>query len=108
MHKTATVIQMGSICFRVLLDLLWTAPELLRNERLFETGSQKGDVYSYAIVMQEVILRSLPFSTVSKSFDGTVFLLFCCVEPVKPVLAVGSTPAKRAVHPSGVYKLLAA
>ncbi|XP_062341849.1 retinal guanylyl cyclase 1 [Osmerus eperlanus] len=42
-------------------DQLWTAPELLRDSKLNRKGSFSGDVYSYAIIMQEVISRSSPF-----------------------------------------------
>ncbi|XP_017314984.1 retinal guanylyl cyclase 1 [Ictalurus punctatus] len=42
-------------------DQLWTAPELLRSRKLLNKGTQKGDVYSFAIIMQEVISRSAPF-----------------------------------------------
>uniref|UniRef100_A0A8C8A7Q9 Guanylate cyclase n=1 Tax=Oryzias sinensis TaxID=183150 RepID=A0A8C8A7Q9_9TELE len=42
-------------------NLLWTAPELLRNLNLRRKGSFPGDVYSFAIIMQEVVSRSAPF-----------------------------------------------
>ncbi len=42
-------------------DLLWTAPELLRNPGLRKRGTFRGDVYSFAIISQEVISRSAPF-----------------------------------------------
>ncbi|KAM9846381.1 retinal guanylyl cyclase 1 [Aulostomus maculatus] len=42
-------------------DLLWTSPELLRSSSLRRTGTFSGDVYSFSIVMQEVISRSAPF-----------------------------------------------
>ncbi|XP_076025195.1 retinal guanylyl cyclase 1 [Genypterus blacodes] len=42
-------------------ELLWTAPELLRNPSLRKSGTYRGDVYSFAIVMQEVISRCAPF-----------------------------------------------
>ncbi|XP_028277180.1 retinal guanylyl cyclase 1 [Parambassis ranga] len=42
-------------------DLLWTAPELLRNSSQRKRGTFSGDVYSFAIVAQEVISRSAPF-----------------------------------------------
>lgn len=42
-------------------DLLWTAPELLRNSNLRRRGTFLGDVYSFSIVAQEVISRSAPF-----------------------------------------------
>lgn len=42
-------------------DKLWTAPELLRMLETPVQGTQPGDVYSFAMVMQEVILRDRPF-----------------------------------------------
>ncbi|KAJ7992602.1 hypothetical protein DPEC_G00280390 [Dallia pectoralis] len=38
---------------------LWTAPEHLRNQGI----SQKGDVYSFAIISQEILMRQKPFYT---------------------------------------------
>lgn len=38
---------------------LWTAPEHLRRQGV----SQKGDVYSYAIIAHEIMLRKAPFYT---------------------------------------------
>nr|XP_020501858.1 retinal guanylyl cyclase 2-like [Labrus bergylta] len=42
-------------------ELLWTAPELLRSSSQRRRGTFSGDVYSFAIVSQEVISRSAPF-----------------------------------------------
>ncbi|KAG7464615.1 hypothetical protein MATL_G00167310 [Megalops atlanticus] len=42
-------------------DLLWTAPELLRDLRKERKGTFQGDVYSFAIIMQEIISRNAPF-----------------------------------------------
>ncbi|XP_029436768.1 retinal guanylyl cyclase 1 [Rhinatrema bivittatum] len=42
-------------------DLFWTAPELLRDPALERRGTFKGDVYSFSIIMQELILRGAPF-----------------------------------------------
>ena len=39
--------------------MLWTAPELLESETQY--CSQKGDVYSYAIVLSEIITRMGPY-----------------------------------------------
>ena len=40
--------------------MLWRAPELLRDEKPnIYTG--KGDVYSFAIVLQEITTRNIPF-----------------------------------------------
>ncbi|XP_075891295.1 retinal guanylyl cyclase 2-like [Nelusetta ayraudi] len=41
-------------------ELLWTAPELLRNP--VRGGSYAGDVFSFSIIIQEVIVRTLPYA----------------------------------------------
>ncbi|KAG1682088.1 Guanylyl cyclase GC-E [Nymphon striatum] len=48
-----------------LADLLWTAPELLRNEFLMRKGSGSGDIFSFAIILQEIILRRPPYCMLS-------------------------------------------
>ncbi|KAK3725813.1 hypothetical protein RRG08_030042 [Elysia crispata] len=44
-------------------DMLWSAPEMLRDELLLQRGSDKGDLYSMSIIFQEVALRTEPYST---------------------------------------------
>jgi hypothetical protein len=56
-------------------DLLWTAPEHLRqttirDQVVLSIGSQSGDVYSFAIIMQEVIVRGAPFCMMGLSDEG--------------------------------------
>uniref|UniRef100_A0A0N5CH77 Guanylate cyclase n=1 Tax=Strongyloides papillosus TaxID=174720 RepID=A0A0N5CH77_STREA len=40
-------------------DKFWTAPEILRNDNL--TGSQEGDIYSFAIICSEILTKKFPF-----------------------------------------------
>ena len=56
-----------------VVELLWTAPEILRSDER-TTGSNKADVYSFAIITQEVILRSYPFEMLDRSYDGLFIL----------------------------------
>jgi len=59
----------GRLLLITIVELLWTAPEILRNDEL-QAGSHKADVYSFAIIMQEVIVRSYPFEMLDRSYDG--------------------------------------
>uniref|UniRef100_A0A4W4FCK3 Guanylate cyclase n=1 Tax=Electrophorus electricus TaxID=8005 RepID=A0A4W4FCK3_ELEEL len=48
-------------------ELLWTAPESLRGSCPGLHGSLPGDVYSFAIIMQEVVVRGPPFCMLEES-----------------------------------------
>lgn len=54
-----------------LLELLWTAPELLRNP--VRGGSYAGDVFSFSIIIQEVIARTLPYAMMDMPAQGERF-----------------------------------
>ncbi|KAM9320431.1 retinal guanylyl cyclase 2-like [Gastrophryne carolinensis] len=42
-------------------ELFWTAPELLRDQNLAKRGTFKGDIFSFAIILQEVVVRGPPY-----------------------------------------------
>uniref|UniRef100_A0A3Q2Q4T9 guanylate cyclase n=1 Tax=Fundulus heteroclitus TaxID=8078 RepID=A0A3Q2Q4T9_FUNHE len=44
-----------------LSELFWTAPEFLRDHANFRKGTYKGDVYSFSIILQEVVVRGPPY-----------------------------------------------
>jgi len=46
---------------RYYRDQLWTAPELLRMTTRPINGTQKADVYSFAIILQEIMFRAEPY-----------------------------------------------
>ena len=54
----------------LLSDMLWSAPEMLRDELLLQRGSDKGDLYSMSIIFQEVALRTEPYSTTGLTPEG--------------------------------------
>lgn len=43
---------------------LWRAPEILRNPEELSRGTQKGDVYSFGIVLYEVVGRKGPWGEI--------------------------------------------
>ncbi len=59
-----------AIYFIFCVELLWTAPELLRDEGLRNQGTPAGDVYSFAIIMQEVLVRGEPYCMLTLTAQG--------------------------------------
>ncbi|KAK9308862.1 hypothetical protein QLX08_001278 [Tetragonisca angustula] len=78
---------------------LWTAPELLRMERRLPEGTQKGDVYSFAIIVHEIVVRRGPF-----------YLGDCDISPKEIVEGVkrgGGSPLRPAIDESAVEEEVA-
>lgn len=51
-----------------MAELLWIAPELIPlTVTPGSTATQKGDVYSFAIILEEIVVRGGPYESV-KSF----------------------------------------
>ena len=57
-------------------DLLWRAPEHLDGRNNL-SKSQRGDVYSYGIILQEILLRSLPYAMNDFMEAKSKLLMFC-------------------------------
>lgn len=51
---------MEIILCSLLTGKLWQAPEILRDNKL-KNGTQKADVYAFAIIMHEILFRQGPF-----------------------------------------------
>ncbi len=80
--------------------LLWEAPELLRQsegcKKMLLRGTKEGDVYSFAIIIQELILEAYPFSCDILD-ESSVSELVSKVEvgyrpPYRPNIPTGSIP----------------
>ena len=56
---------------RFLTEYLWRAPELLRMANPPPCGTEKGDVFSFAIILQECHTRQGPWSGSGISNKGT-------------------------------------
>lgn len=56
--------------FFTLKELLWVAPELLPITIVPGTpATQKGDVYSFAIILEEIVVRGGPYETARQFLD---------------------------------------
>ncbi|NP_001131127.1 membrane guanylyl cyclase precursor [Oryzias latipes] len=73
-------------------DLLWTFPELLRNP--VREGSFAGDVFSFSIIIQEVISRTLPYAMMDMPAHEIVDRLMKPPPLCRPVVSVDEAPAE--------------
>uniref|UniRef100_A0A6Q2Z1Z0 Guanylate cyclase n=1 Tax=Esox lucius TaxID=8010 RepID=A0A6Q2Z1Z0_ESOLU len=71
-------------------NLLWTAPELLRRPQ--QGGSFPGDVYSFAIIIQEVILRSAPYAMMDMPAKEIIDRVRCPPPLCRPCVNLEEAP----------------
>uniref|UniRef100_A0A7N8WRU0 Guanylate cyclase n=1 Tax=Mastacembelus armatus TaxID=205130 RepID=A0A7N8WRU0_9TELE len=72
-------------------ELLWTAPELLRNP--VRGGSFAGDVFSFSIIIQEVISRTLPYAMMDMPAHEILERLKQPPPLCRPMVSVDEAPA---------------
>uniref|UniRef100_A0AAQ5YXA6 Guanylate cyclase n=1 Tax=Amphiprion ocellaris TaxID=80972 RepID=A0AAQ5YXA6_AMPOC len=72
--------------------LLWTAPELLRSP--VRGGSFSGDVFSFSIIIQEVISRTLPYAMMDMPAHEIVERLKQPPPLCRPIVSVDEAPAE--------------
>lgn len=71
---------MVNVCIIICIELLWTAPELLR--KLFNSNQakdinyQKADIYSFGITLQEIVVRGAPYDGSNLTSEGIYFTFF--------------------------------
>lgn len=65
-------IQLSIVCRfeKELRRSLWKAPEILRNPNTPSKGTQKGDVYSFGIVLYEIVGRKGPYGEINLNYQG--------------------------------------
>uniref|UniRef100_A0A8D8V8Q4 Guanylate cyclase n=1 Tax=Cacopsylla melanoneura TaxID=428564 RepID=A0A8D8V8Q4_9HEMI len=73
-------------------ELLWTAPELLRDQTLRVRGTQPGDVYSFGIIVQEVVVRGEPFCMLSLTPEDIIEKLKKPPPLIRPSVSKGAAP----------------
>ncbi|XP_060922256.1 retinal guanylyl cyclase 2-like [Limanda limanda] len=73
-------------------ELLWSAPELLRNS--VRGGSFAGDVFSFSIIIQEVISRTLPYAMMDMPAHEIVERIKTPPPLFRPVVSVDEAPSE--------------
>ncbi|XP_059611066.1 uncharacterized protein LOC132257996 [Phlebotomus argentipes] len=74
-------------------ELLWTAPEALRGTKGFpKHGTQPADVYSFGIIMQEVVVRGEPYCMLSLSPEDIIAKIKRPPPLIRPSVSKGAAP----------------
>ncbi|XP_076049465.1 retinal guanylyl cyclase 1-like [Oratosquilla oratoria] len=73
-------------------DLLWKSPEQLRDDGLMSRGSQTSDVFSFSIIMQEVVVRGEPYCMVQLTAQEIIARLKKPPPMIRPSVSKGAAP----------------
>ncbi|XP_052411406.1 retinal guanylyl cyclase 2-like isoform X3 [Carassius gibelio] len=73
-------------------DEFWTAPEILRDPKLKKKGTYAADVYSFSIIMQEVISRCAPFCMLDMPPEEIIDKVRCPPPLCRPSVSVDEAP----------------
>lgn len=64
--------------FKYSSDLLWTAPEVLPSLKEKPKGTKEGDVYSFSIILHEIVYRMGAFAGhPSSTYEGEFAKMSC-------------------------------
>ncbi|XP_038211303.1 atrial natriuretic peptide receptor 1 [Zerene cesonia] len=92
--------------------LLWTAPELVAGSVYPGVlASLKGDVYSFAIILEEIVLRAGPFHHFTPTMTNKEIVSRVCAHetpPFRPVVCASETGARGAAGAAAELLELAA
>ncbi|XP_049547931.1 uncharacterized protein LOC125959165 [Anopheles darlingi] len=74
-------------------ELLWTAPEALRDSKAYPRGgTQAADVYAFGIIMQEVVVRGEPYCMLSLSPEEIIAKIKKPPPLIRPSVSKGAAP----------------
>uniref|UniRef100_A0A182NMQ6 Guanylate cyclase n=1 Tax=Anopheles dirus TaxID=7168 RepID=A0A182NMQ6_9DIPT len=74
-------------------ELLWTAPEALRDSKTYpKAGTQPADVYAFGIIMQEVVVRGEPYCMLSLSPEEIIAKIKKPPPLIRPSVSKGAAP----------------
>ena len=85
-HWPALAIVLVTQVPGMIIDLLWTAPEMLRkkqNDTIRVKGTKSADVYSFGVIMSELMTRELPYQSGMRTstLDGQLASLVMFSKP---------------------------
>lgn len=115
------MLKVGINVMSLFSELLWIAPELLSlTVTPGSAATQKGDVYSFAIILEEIVVRGGPyevartfmtaqevrfvsFLSLNSNFSAISLSLRClCCEDREQSISVGESPLETGSHAQGL------